>query len=71
LEIETREAIVQPGDRYLICTDGLFKDVTQDEIAGAMALVTADETLESLVDLALGRGGRDNITAIVAQAAAA
>ena len=71
LEIETREAIVQPGDRYLICTDGLFKDVTQDEIAGAMALVTADETLESLVSLALGRGGRDNITAIVAQVAGA
>ena len=70
LEIETREAAVQPGDRYLICTDGLFKDVTQDEIAGAMALVTADETLQSLVDLAMGRGGRDNITAIVVQAAA-
>ncbi len=70
LEIETNEALVQPGDRYLICTDGLFKDVSQDEIAGAMALVTADETLQSLVDLAMERGGRDNITAIVVQAAA-
>ena len=69
LEVEVNQATVQPGDRYLICTDGLFKDVTQDEIAGAMGLVSASETLESLVELALDRGGRDNITAIVVHAA--
>lgn len=69
LEIETRQAIARPADRYLICTDGLFKDVSQDEIASAMALVTAEETLKTLVELALERGGRDNITAIVVQAA--
>lgn len=68
LEIEINQATVQPGDRYLICTDGLFKDLTHDEIAGAMGLVTVNETLDSLVELALDRGGRDNITAIVAQA---
>lgn len=68
LEIEINQATTQPGDRYLICTDGLFKDVSQDEIAGAMALITATETLDSLVELALDRGGRDNITAIVVQA---
>ncbi|MEM7258608.1 MAG: protein phosphatase 2C domain-containing protein [Pseudomonadota bacterium] len=68
LDIEITQATVQPGDRYLICTDGLFKDLNQGEIAGAMGLVSADETLDSLVQLALDRGGRDNITAIVMQA---
>lgn len=69
LEIEIVQATIKPGDRYLICTDGLFKDLTQDEIAGAMGLISAEETLETLVELALDRGGRDNITAIVVQAA--
>ncbi len=68
LEIDINQHKVQPGDRYLICTDGLFKDVSQDEIAGAMGLITVDESLDSMVELALDRGGRDNITAIVVQA---
>ena len=68
LELETNYALAEPGDRYLICSDGLFKDVSHDEIADGMACITAEETIRTLTDLALERGGRDNITAIVVQA---
>ena len=68
LQLDINYALVEPGDRFLVCSDGLFKDVTEDEIANGMAHITAEETLHTLVDLALDRGGRDNITAIVVQA---
>lgn len=68
LQLETNYALVEPGDRYLVCSDGLFKDVSHDEITQGMACITAEETLKTLVDLALERGGRDNTTAIVIQA---
>ena len=68
LQLETNYALIEPGDRYLVCSDGLFKDVSHDEIAEGMACITAEETIETLVDLAMDRGGRDNTTAIVVQA---
>ena len=68
LQLDINYALVNPGDRFLVCSDGLFKDVAEEEIAKGMACITADDTLQTLVDLALDRGGRDNITAIVVQA---
>ena len=68
LQLDINYALVNPGDRFLVCSDGLFKDVAEEEIAKGMACITAEDTLQTLVDLALDRGGRDNITAIVVQA---
>ena len=68
LELDLRYALAEPGDRYLICSDGLYKDVSENEIAQGMAKTTIDESLNQLVDLALDRGGTDNTTAIVVQA---
>jgi serine/threonine protein phosphatase PrpC len=55
---------LQPGDRLVLCSDGLTRHVTDAEIAGAM---TADpaHAAEALVALARSRGGEDNITVIV------
>lgn len=69
LQLETHYATAEPGDRYLICSDGLFKDVSSEEIAEGMACITVEDSVRRLSDLALERGGRDNITAIVVQAA--
>ena len=55
--------------RDSVCSDGLYKDVAEEEIAAAMNRISIDDTLKTLVDLALERGGRDNTTAIVVQAA--
>ncbi len=68
LQLETVQASLEPGDRYLICSDGLFKDLTDDEIANGMASTTVEDAVKALTDLALERGGRDNTTSIVIHA---
>lgn len=53
----------------LFCTDGLTKHVTDEEIADYMRKMTGSEQLcRELLDLALERGGTDNVTIVVGRA---
>jgi len=53
----------------LLCSDGLTRHVTNDELAEHMRTATSAEQLcRALVDLALERGGKDNITVVVLRA---
>jgi PPM family protein phosphatase len=53
-------------DVMLLCTDGLTKHVSDDEIRGILAGVkSSEEICRTLVNLALERGGTDNVTAVV------
>jgi PPM family protein phosphatase len=55
------------GDRLLLCTDGLTDLVRDDKIADELGRApSAAAACQALVDLALARGGRDNVTAVVA-----
>ena len=67
LETQVRQISVKPGDRYLLCSDGLFKDVTAKELEQRMVQSGPDQAVEALMSQALRRGGTDNITAIVVQ----
>ncbi len=69
LNVEVLESPVLPGDRFLLCSDGLFKDVKVDEVKARLSAPTPQQALRDLVTQALARGGTDNVTAIVAQAA--
>ena len=56
------------GDRLLLCTDGLSAMVSDAETADALAGGGASEAMsQRLVDRALAAGGKDNVTAVVAQ----
>ena len=55
-----------PGDRLLLASDGLTDLVDEVVIAEILADRSDDEAVEALVAAALGRGGRDNITCVVA-----
>jgi protein phosphatase len=67
LEVEMAQMQLRPGDRLLLCTDGLTDMVNDAAIATVLAQVqTPAATCKSLVDLALKHGGRDNVTVIVA-----
>jgi protein phosphatase len=58
-----------PGDALLLCTDGLTKHVSDEEIRAALASGRAPEqTCRALVDAALAGGGTDNVTVVVARA---
>lgn len=68
LRVEMQYTTVHPGDRYLLCSDGLYKDLNKAEIQQLLAQGPAHQSVDSLVNLALERGGGDNVTAIVVQA---
>jgi len=70
LIIDTWELAPVAGDRYLLCSDGLFNEIDDEKIA---EILMADEELENiaqnLVNSALKAGGHDNITALVVSVA--
>jgi serine/threonine protein phosphatase PrpC len=64
----SRLRVDREGSVLLFCTDGLTKHVSDDEIAAAItAHATSKDVCESLVNLALERGGSDNVTIVVAR----
>ena len=56
---------VDPGDRIVVCCDGLSNLVDDDEILEIVTKVPLDAAPQKLIDLANDRGGDDNITVIV------
>lgn len=56
--------VAQPADRFLLCSDGLYKALGPDEMVEIMA--QDRDVAQMLVAAALARRARDNITAVVA-----
>ena len=66
VEVACCQADLRPGDRILLCSDGLNGMVEDDDIAAALGAAAAPEAVcERLVDLALQGGGLDNVTVVV------
>lgn len=57
---------LRPGDRYLLCSDGLSGMVTDDEICAVVSsFEDPDDACRELIRRANGHGGEDNITAVL------
>lgn len=69
LDLEQAFFEVRPGDRFLLCSDGLYQSLTESEIAEELARPDCGEAVAGLLSLALERGGQDNATAVVVDAA--
>jgi serine/threonine protein phosphatase PrpC len=66
VEPHVAHADLARGDRLLLCSDGLFSEIGDDEITGTLADVAdPHEAADQLVQLAKDHGGNDNITAVV------
>lgn len=64
-DLSIREAV--PGDRWMLCSDGLSGFVPEDEIAEVLATVaTPQDAVERLVSMSMRAGSTDNITVVVA-----
>jgi len=61
---EVRGAI-RDGDTVLLCSDGLSVEVEDDELAAILDDYDCDEASQELLDVALERGARDNVTLAV------
>lgn len=67
LIVDRRIERLSPGDRYLLCSDGLFRELDAEIIVATLAAHPPAEAARALVDLACERGARDNVTALVMQ----
>ena len=54
------------GDVFLLCSDGLTNYLEEHELLTAVETLSAEELCDHLIDIALQRGGRDNITVAAA-----
>ena len=66
LRVVLGKATLRRGDRLLLCTDGLHGELPDARLADLLGRgLPARETLELMLEEALARGGRDNITALL------
>jgi len=68
VEVEADEQILMDGDTLLLCSDGLTRMVSDEEIA--LTLQTADsaqKAVDRLVEMACDYGGQDNVTVVAAK----
>jgi serine/threonine protein phosphatase Stp1 len=63
LELDKMSNRLAPGDRFLLCSDGLCKTVPEAELAVLLASPTSPA--ERLIEATLALQGRDNVTAVV------
>jgi PPM family protein phosphatase len=66
VEVDVSEEIVMNGDTVLLCSDGLTRELSDDQIAAVLReRPDPRDAASGLVDFAKQAGGADNITAIV------
>jgi serine/threonine protein phosphatase PrpC len=62
---------IAPDDRFLLCTDGLYRELTESRIRRCLDEPTPAAARDRLLEEALQAGAKDNVTLIVAKARAA
>lgn len=67
LRVDVLAVPVRAGDRLLLCTDGVHRQLDDDQIRLALSTTTCRGAAERLVESADRAGGRDNATAVVLQ----
>jgi len=67
VEVETLTFDVAPGDRFLLCSDGLSDHIPSEDWLSEHSSANIEQLPDDLVDFALGCGGHDNITVIAVQ----
>ena len=68
VQVDTADVDIAPGDRLLLCSDGLHGYFTSDkEVVDLCADGDLEECADAAIALANQRGGKDNITALVVE----
>jgi protein phosphatase len=65
LELEVKTLDLDSGDQYFLCSDGLNKVMSDNEIEHALQTMPNKTITERLIEIALNRKARDNVTVIV------
>jgi protein phosphatase len=65
LELDSRMFELAPGDSFLLCSDGLYRELGDDEISACLAMDDCHQACDALIDRALAGGARDNVSVVV------
>lgn len=68
-EVDVGDALLEAGDTYLLCSDGLHGMLSDSQIVRILRDPHGDleQQVQELIDTALAAGGNDNVTAILAR----
>jgi serine/threonine protein phosphatase PrpC len=58
---------LQGGDTFLLCSDGLYREVDAEEIGDLMGRESLAQGVTELIDLSLLRGARDNVSVVLSR----
>ncbi|WP_448650939.1 PP2C family protein-serine/threonine phosphatase [Pseudomonas fluorescens] len=67
LRLEVLELNTQPGDVFLLCSDGLYQALSHRELGRALSVGTPQQAVERLFAMVLRTPARDDLTAVVVQ----
>jgi serine/threonine protein phosphatase PrpC len=67
LEVEIVAGDAEPGDQFLLASDGLTRLVEDDELATILSSWPAGDAADTLIDAVLARGAPDNVSLIIAR----
>jgi len=70
LYVDINVFTTQIGDTFLLCSDGLYNSVSDEDLQQALSLRDTDIMVSQLVDKALANGAPDNVSVIVVQGGA-
>ena len=65
VQVDITQDEVAPGDRYLLCSDGLSGPVSDTEIRDLIRKGSPQEAVDAMIERAYERGAPDNVTAVV------
>ena len=65
LDVEIAAGDAQPGDQFLLASDGLTRLVEDDELASIISSWPAGEAADTLIDAVLARGAPDNVSLVI------
>ncbi len=65
LELELNHGKILPGDRFLLCSDGLTGMIEDEEIRDVLLRYEPDAAADWLLEVTLDRGAKDNVTFII------
>jgi len=68
IELDKVIGRLQPGDRFLLCSDGLCKTLDDALLANLLATPAEAEPADRMIDAALAHNVRDNVTAVAVEA---
>ena len=68
IELDVVRDRVHPGDRFLLCSDGLTRTVPDQELARLVGQEDIAQAVDGLIKAAVAAGAPDNVTALVVEA---